>query len=87
LFDDHATVSVPFWHDDDAADRAPLPRMWAYIDVLCDVSGYEVFDLQLDRVITRGAFDEGDDRYAKAAARVRSINRPTRRTRPWWKFW
>lgn len=88
LFDDHAAVSVPFWHADDAAGRAQLQRVWAYIDVLCDVAGYEVFDPQLDRVITRSAFDEADERYAQEAARVRSIAAPVRRrARPWWKFW
>jgi hypothetical protein len=87
LFDDHAAVTVPYWHDDDAAGRAQLQRVWSYMDVLCGVSGYEVFDLQLDRVITRSAFEVASASYSKASERIRSIIAPPQRKRPWWRFW
>jgi len=87
LFDDHASVTVPYWHEDNAVGRAQLARVWGYIDVLCDVSGYEVFDLQLDRMITRGTFEEVGACYAQASARIHSIIKPVRRQRPWWQFW
>jgi hypothetical protein len=87
LFDQHAAVTVPYWHEDNAVGRAQLQRVWACIDVLCGVSGYEVFDLQLDRVITRGAFEETSARYAQASEHMHSIITPTRRVRPWWQFW
>lgn len=86
LFDERASVTVPFWHADDARGRAELQRVWGYIDIVCGLSGYEVFDVQLDRVITRGAFDDAHESYAQAAARMQSIDVPIRR-RPWWRFW
>jgi hypothetical protein len=86
LFDDRASVTVPFWHSNDA-DGRQLQRVWGYIDIVCRESGYEVFDMQLDRVITRAAFDDARASYARAAARVQSINAPLPRRRPWWKFW
>jgi hypothetical protein len=86
LFDDRATVTVPYWHADSASAHAQLQRVWSYIDVVCRESGYEVFDVQLDRLISSSAFDEVFVSYAQSTARVRSFNASTRR-RPWWKFW
>jgi len=87
LFDDRASVTVPFWHEG-ADARADLERVWSYIDVICRETGYEVFDPQIDRVIDRGAFDDVFASYMRAMARVKDIAVPQlKKRRPWWKFW
>jgi hypothetical protein len=87
LFDDRASVTVPFWHEGVGA-RADLERVWGYIDVICRETGYEVFDPQIDRVIDRGAFDNVFANYMRAMARVKDIAVPqSMKRRPWWKFW
>jgi len=86
LFDAHATLTIPHWHEG-AAARAQLTRVWRYLDIICEMTGFEVFDVELDRVIARGAFDDVLAGYGRATARVRGISEPARRRRPWWKFW
>ena len=87
LFDDSASVTVPFWHEGVGA-RADIERVWSYIDVICRATGYEVFDPQLDRVIERGAFDEVFANYERAVRHVKDVAEPpVRHRRPWWKFW
>jgi hypothetical protein len=87
LFDDSASVTVPFWHEG-AGARADLERVWTYIDVICRATGYEVFDPQLDRVIDRGAFGDVFAHYDRAMRLVKDIaGPPVKRRRPWWKFW
>lgn len=85
LFDDTASVTIPYWHEAEAA-RAQLRRVWSYLDVVCREANYEVFDPQLDRVIDSGAFEDVLACYAQAAGRVRAIVAPARK-RAWWKFW
>jgi hypothetical protein len=86
LFDDHAAVTIPHWHEG-AAARTQLARVWRYLDIICEATGYEVFDVELDRAIARGAFEDVLASYERATARVRGIAEPVRRRRPWWKFW
>jgi len=87
LFDDSASVTVPFWHEG-AGARADIERVWSYIDVVCRTAGYDVFDPQLDRVIERGAFDEVFASYERAMRHVKDVAGPTAKPRrPWWKFW
>jgi hypothetical protein len=86
LFDDCASMTLPFWHEGEGA-RRHLQRAWDYLDILCRETGYEVFDPQLDRVIDSGAFEDVLSSYARATARVRGIGAPVVRRRAWWKFW
>lgn len=83
LFDESAALSLPFWHEGDAA-RRNLERVWGYFDVICNACGYEVFDVQLDCVIARSRFADVLLSYENAMRRM--SGRPALR-RPWWKFW
>lgn len=85
LFDDTASVTIPYWHEGEAA-RAHLQRVWSYLDVVCRETNYEVFDPQLDRVIAAASFEDVLACYGQAMARVRAIAQPVRK-RAWWKFW
>jgi hypothetical protein len=86
LFDDHAAVTIPYWHQGGAA-REQLARVWRYLDLMCETTGYEVFDVELDRAIARGAFEDVLASYERSTAHMRGMNEPARPRRPWWKFW
>lgn len=85
LFDDNASLTIPYWHHGDAARRV-LHQAWGMIDIICRECGYEVFDPQLDHVIDVNAFDDVLACYARATGRMEQlIGRAPKK--PWWKFW
>ena len=86
LFDDHATLTIPFWHKRDVA-RQVLTQAWGYIGIICEACGYEAFDPQLDRVINTGAFEDVLACYEGAGRRIEGVMRPARARKAWWKFW
>lgn len=86
LFDDCASLTIPYWHASDRA-RSVLEQVWGYIGIIAEEFGYEVFDRQLDRVIDVHAFEEVFASYLSATARMQQlIGRPPQK-RPWWKIW
>lgn len=85
LFDDRASLTIPYWHNGDAARRV-LGQVWGLIEIICRDTGYEVFDPQLDRVIDVNAFDDVLRSYAGTTQRMEAlIGRAPKK--PWWKFW
>jgi hypothetical protein len=85
LFDDRASLTIPFWHKGDEARRV-LMQAWSYIDIVCREFGFEVYDPQLDRVIDVNAFEDVLSEYASVTARMETlIGRAPKK--PWWKFW
>lgn len=54
LFDDEASVTVPYWHDgDQAADT--FREIWSYLEIICRETGYLIYDPQIDQVIEPSA--------------------------------
>ena len=50
LFDDEASVTVPFWHEGDkAADT--FREIWSYLEIISREAGYRIYDPQLDRIL------------------------------------
>lgn len=85
LFDDGAALTIPYWHNGDAAHRV-LEEAWGMIEIICRDTGYEVFDPQLDRVIDVNAFDDVLRSYTGTTQRMEAlIGRAPKK--PWWKFW
>lgn len=85
LFDDRASLTIPYWHEGDAARRV-LEQAWGMIEIICRDTGYEVFDPQLDRVIDVNAFDAVLCTYTRVTARMEAmVGRGAKK--PWWKFW
>jgi hypothetical protein len=85
LFDDRASLTIPYWHKGETARRV-LTQAWGYFDIVCRECGYEVFDQQLDRMIDVNAFDEVLRTYESVTARMDDmIGRAPKK--PWWKFW
>jgi hypothetical protein len=54
LFDDGASLTVPYWHKDKNA-RAVLAQIWEYLEVIQRVAGYEIYDPQLECIINLGS--------------------------------
>jgi hypothetical protein len=50
LFDDGASVTVPYWHKDEKA-RAVFTEIWEYLEVIQSVAGYQIYDPQIERII------------------------------------
>jgi len=90
LFDDTASLSVPYWHHD-AAARAVWDEIWTYLSVLKTAAGFVAYDPQLERPIDPDldrdavlASYEGGVAFTDRVARDISQQPPQR---PWWKFW
>jgi len=88
LFDDEASVTVPFWHEGDkAADT--FREIWSYLEIIGRESGYLIYDPQTDRVIDPASgFEDALASYTGVTSRIHQIL-PTggSERRPWWKFW
>jgi hypothetical protein len=87
LFDDEASVTVPFWHEGDkAADT--FREIWSYLEILSREAGYLIYDPQIDRVIEPSAsFDDALACYSGAMRQIRQSPPPGSERKPWWKFW
>ena len=81
LFDDDASVTVPFWHEGDKA-AATLRKIWSYLEIISRETGYLIYDPQIDRVFESAAgFEAALASYtggATGASPSRSRGRP-----PW----
>lgn len=49
LFDDEASVTVPFWHKGDQATDT-FRKIWSYLEIISRETGYLIYDPQIDRV-------------------------------------
>jgi hypothetical protein len=88
LFDDAASVTVPFWHKDDkAADT--FREIWSYLEIISREAGYLIYDPQIDRVFdTSAAFDDALAHYTGVVCQIQH-KPPASHTvkKPWWRFW
>jgi hypothetical protein len=50
LFDEEASVTVPFWHQGNQA-AAVIDEIWGYLNILEGVGDFAAFDPQLDKVL------------------------------------
>jgi len=88
LFDDEATVTVPFWHRGDKAADA-FREIWEYLEIISREAGYLIYDPQIDRLIDPSAdFADTLACYTGALQQIQktlSVGGTDRRQ--WWKFW
>jgi hypothetical protein len=90
LFDDSATITVPYWHQGDAAQRV-FDEIWSYLVMLQNAGDFSIADPQIDKFL-----DLATDqpvvvaRYTAVVAKVPEILADAERRssrKPWWKFW
>lgn len=95
LFDDEASVTVPYWHNGERAD-AVFREIWGYLEILRREAGYLVFDPQLDCILDPAAdcadsvacYAGGVDMRSKIiAAKSNQSQKPAAKNKPWWKLW
>ncbi len=95
LTTDSAFVSVPYWHEGEAA-RAAFAVIWAAVRVLAADAGYAIHDPQRDAFLDLGAdFDAVVAGYEATIGRVHGIfddedetePEPPPPKKPWWKLW
>lgn len=84
-----ASITLPYWHQDEAKARAAIDDLWRYLATFERAAGYIAFDGQLDRTL-----DLAQDRpnvlaaYCEGAGLIPKVAKtPTTPARPWWKFW
>jgi hypothetical protein len=57
IYKDGASISVPFWHRDSKADEV-FREIWTYLRFIQEETGYEVYDAQMDEVISLDSEDD-----------------------------
>lgn len=88
LFDDEASVTVPFWHKGDkAADT--FREIWSCLEIISREAGYLIYDPQTDRIFdTSAGFDGALACYTGIVGRIQqkpSVSHTAKK--PWWRFW
>ena len=86
LQDDHATITVPYWHQGEKAN-AVFKEIWKYLRIFQDKGGYITHDPQLERIIDLDHdFKAAISQYENVSQQV---NEPfsAKTKKPWWRFW
>lgn len=80
LFAASGSISIPYWHEDQAA----LMKVVAgYLRVICEVGEYSAFDPQTGKAVTADAgYSLNPQVYSVG---VHALTAATKK--PWWKFW
>jgi len=88
LFDDEASVTVPYWHEGEKASDT-FSEIWGYLEIIHREAGYLVYDPQLDRLLdTPADYDAALARYTGVVRKLRKATSSTdTKKKPWWKFW
>jgi hypothetical protein len=50
LFPDEVGITVPYWHEDDAA-REVFKQIWEYLKIIQEITRYVIFDPHLGKLI------------------------------------
>ena len=85
LFEHEGAVTIPYWYEGDSVRNA-MQRVADVVDVVSEVSGWAVWDPQLDRELESGQalLDGGPATMSTTAHRLSEVLAPKP---PWWKFW
>lgn len=86
LFDDEASVTVPFWYDGDKAVDT-FREIWRYFEIINRETRYLIYDPQIDRVFEPSTgFDDALACYIGTVQEIRQKLVPEEE-KPWWRFW
>ena len=88
LFDDSATITVPFWHKGKKAEDT-FKEIWQYLKIIGQESGYFPYDPQFDRALDLDSdFTEVLSCYQGTTGKMdKIIGAMDSPKKPWWKFW
>lgn len=72
LWDDEASLTVPFWHDLEKSALA-FRELWPQLNIICQEAGYTVYDPQLGQLVDLATgFDTALAHYLATARNVRN---------------
>jgi hypothetical protein len=89
LFDDQATITVPYWHSGDAA-RGALDEINRYLELLRRQWGFSVYDPQMECILdTSKHYDEILNSYSDGVQFTKKVaaEYANEKKKPRWKFW
>jgi hypothetical protein len=89
LFDDEASVTVPYRHHGEKASET-FNEIWDYLEIIQRETGYLIFDPQLDRMLDLSRdFNEVVSRYGGVVQKTKAkiVASKASPQKPWWKFW
>jgi hypothetical protein len=88
LHDETATVTVPYWHQGEAA-AAVWEEIWTYLGVLQSSGGFRTYDPQLKRILELKRDREAVmQTYARGVTFTEQVvGKAQPGKKPWWKFW
>jgi hypothetical protein len=70
LFDDVASLTVPYWHKDRKAQTV-FAQIWEHLKVIHEVGGYQIYDPQIGRIVNLGSdLDEMTKRYYEVVRQI-----------------
>ena len=83
---DEAAVSVPYWYSGHES-AAVMTQVGAIVDSIIELSGWSVWDPQLDSEISSGAElgSAAQTVMSDTSARLPGLLHSAKK--PWWKFW
>ena len=86
LFDDEASVTVPFWHHGAAARRV-FEEIWSYLEIIEREGGFFTYDPQVERVLDlQKDFEASLSCYDDASREIADYFAVPQK-KPWWHFW
>jgi hypothetical protein len=86
LFDEEASVTVPYWHQGSPA-RKVFEEIWIYLEIIEHVGGFFTYDPQIERIIDlREDFEASLASYDRVSRYV-AQRLPFRQRKRWWEFW
>src|SRR3954447_1486283 len=90
LYDDSAELTVPYWHQGDAAQRV-FDEIWSYLRLLQQAGNLTVVDPQIEKFIDLATDQPAVmARYRAVVEKIPEILADAERRskrKPWWKFW
>lgn len=85
LFDDEASVTVPYWHQGPAA-RKVFEEIWSYLEIIEREGGLFTYDPQIELVLDlKKDFEAALSCYDRVSRGV-AERLPSQQKR-WWEFW
>jgi hypothetical protein len=90
IFDDSASVTVPYWHTDPRDVQRALTAVWNCLSIIVRETGSAAYDPQLDRLLDLSqGYEQLALAYLPGAKRAGEVvaGEAQQASRPWWKFW
>jgi hypothetical protein len=86
LFDDEASVTVPYWHKGDRA-KSVFEEIWRYLRTIEEKGGCFTYDPQLERILDLNSDFAGVLKFYLRVSVDIAKRLPASRSKKWWELW